>query len=243
MTQLPLATPAKFRDRKDDRLLPHQIRRQRLTTGEKNPQTNQAIEMKAFQTKKSEIPCRCRNCSNPSCVFWHPPVCQKYKSKTGCTFCNKCFFPTCQGGGEAQQEVKEGCCERSACRGGWENVISGKQMDDSVQEETLAVSAAGIIVENKHSRLLLHQKRRHRLTETNHQKVQVSEVKVLLEKEAELRADISLRRKFTNPLCDYWHPLVCQIENMNQDANTARKVDSGTLWLVGSPAKSRRKVV
>ena len=25
--------------------------------------------------------CRYRNCENPSCKFWHLPVCQKYKSE------------------------------------------------------------------------------------------------------------------------------------------------------------------
>ena len=45
------------------------------------------------------------------------------------------------------------------------------------------------------NRPLLHQKRRHRLTGRNHQKVQASEGTVPLEKEAELRADIS------SPVC------------------------------------------
>ena len=28
---------------------------------------------------KCEIPCRFKFCKNPSCKFWHPPVCQNYK--------------------------------------------------------------------------------------------------------------------------------------------------------------------
>ena len=45
MTQLPLETVARVRDEKDDRLLPHPIRRQnRLTARDKNPQRNQAIK-------------------------------------------------------------------------------------------------------------------------------------------------------------------------------------------------------
>ena len=39
------------RDEKDDRLLPHHIRRPRLTKGEKNPQTHQATERNALQTR------------------------------------------------------------------------------------------------------------------------------------------------------------------------------------------------
>ena len=49
-------------------------------------------------------------------------------------------------------------------RRGWENVISGQHVD-SVQEETLAVSATGMIVDNEHNRPLLLQRRRHRFTE------------------------------------------------------------------------------
>ena len=41
------------------------------------------------------------------------------------------------------------------------------------------------------NRPLLHQKRRHRLTERNHLKVEASEGKVLLEKDVDLRAEIS----------------------------------------------------
>ena len=41
--------------------------------------------------KRSKIPCRYRNCNNPPCGFWHPPVHQNCKSKTGCTLGNKCF--------------------------------------------------------------------------------------------------------------------------------------------------------
>ena len=52
----------------------------------------------------------------------------------------------------------------SALKGKWENADNGKQMD-SVQEETLAVSATGVTVDNKHNRPLLLQRRRHRLME------------------------------------------------------------------------------
>ena len=75
------------------------------------------------------------------------------------------------------------------------NAISGKQLD-SVRKETHAVSVmierleTDAIRDEKDTRPLLHQKRRHRLTERNHQKVQALEEKVLLEKEAELRAEI-----------------------------------------------------
>ena len=47
---LPRETVAEVRDEKENRPLSHQIRRPRLTVREKNPQKNQAIEMKALQT-------------------------------------------------------------------------------------------------------------------------------------------------------------------------------------------------
>ena len=102
----------------------------------------------------------------------------------------------------------------SAWRGKWENAVSGKQLD-SVRQETHAVSvmiehlATDAIRNLKDNRPLLHQTRRHRLTERNHLKVQASEEKVLLEKEVELRAELSFGRKCTNPSCNCWHPLVC----------------------------------
>ena len=84
------------RDEKDDRPLPHQIRRPRLTAREKNPQKHQATEIKSTQTKGIEIPCRYKNCKKkkkkPSCKFWHPSVNQNNKSETGCTFGRTWFF-------------------------------------------------------------------------------------------------------------------------------------------------------
>ena len=29
-------------------------------------------------------------CTNPSCDYWHPPVCQNYKTESGCNFGDKC---------------------------------------------------------------------------------------------------------------------------------------------------------
>ena len=56
----PRETVAEVRDEKDNRPLPHHIRRARLKAREKNPQKNQATEMKALQ-KKEQKPCRNRN--------------------------------------------------------------------------------------------------------------------------------------------------------------------------------------
>ena len=61
----------------------------------------------------------------------------------------------------------------------------------SVQEETLAVAATGLIVDKRHNCPLLLQRRRHRLTEENLRKVSVPGEKVLLEGKASKCANIS----------------------------------------------------
>ena len=129
-----------------------------------------------------------------------------------------------------------------ALKGNWENAFSGKQLD-SVHEETLAVSATGVIVDKKHIRPLLLQRRRHRLTEENPRKVLAPGKKVLLEGKVKKRANISskesvrIRRVIIGIL-----PYV-KIANLYQDANSATNVCLDTLRLMGSPEKSRRKVV
>ena len=66
-----------------------------------------------------------------------------------------------------------------------------------VRKETHVVSVMNENLESdamrneKGNRPLLHQKRRHRLTERNHLKVEAPEGKVLLEKDVDLRAEIS----------------------------------------------------
>ena len=70
---------------------------------------------------------------------------------------------------KARNELRQGYWprvtqgEKSPLRGKWENAISEKQLD-SVQKDTLAVSATDPIMVKKHNRPLLLQRRRHRLT-------------------------------------------------------------------------------
>ena len=118
-------------------------------------------------------------------------------------------------------------------------VVSRKQMD-SVQEETLAVSATGIVVDNKHNRLLLLQRHRHRLTEEDLRKALAPGEKVLLEGKVKKRPKVTskeiarIRRVIIGIL-----PYV-KITKLNRDANSATHV---CLRLTGSSARSRRKVV
>ena len=47
-------------------------------------------------------------CKNPSYKCWHPPVCQDYKSKTGCIFGRKCFFRHVEADGQPSKKSKKG---------------------------------------------------------------------------------------------------------------------------------------
>ena len=76
---------AVVRDEEDDRPPPHQIRRPRLTAREKILEKSGNRD-ESSSDRKSEIPCRHKNCKNPSCNFWHSPVRQNYTSETGCKF-------------------------------------------------------------------------------------------------------------------------------------------------------------
>ena len=102
----------------------------------------------------------------------------------------------------------------------WEEsgrVISGRQLD-SVQEETLVVSATDRIVDRKHNRPLLLQKRGHRLT-----------------------CRQSLKGKCTAPSCNFWHPPVCQ----NYQSESGCKVGDQCLFRQteagGQPSKKSKK--
>ena len=124
----------------------------------------------------------------------------------------------------------------------WETATSGRQLG-SVQKEAPVVSATEVIADKKHNRPLLFQKRRHRLTEQNFQKVLAPGDEVLLEGKARKRANNSskesaqIRRVIIGIL-----PYV-KITSLNRDANTATNVGLDTLRLMGGPVKSQRKAV
>ena len=80
----------------------------------------------------------------------------------------------------------------SALKVGWENAISGKQTD-GVEEATLAVLVTELIVDSKHNRLLLLQRRRHRLTEEIPRKALAQGEKLLLEGKVKDSSKLSQR--------------------------------------------------
>ena len=87
---------------------------------------------------------------------------------------------------------------------------------DNFQKETRVVSVmiprleTDAIRDEKDNRPLLHQKRRHRLTERYSQKVQAAPGESLSgTREAGFRADISLGESVS---CNFWHPPVSQLQ-------------------------------
>ena len=57
---------------------------------------------------KSEIPCRFRFCTNPSCKLWHTPVCLNYKSEKGRAHGDKCHFRHVEAEGKPNKKSKKG---------------------------------------------------------------------------------------------------------------------------------------
>ena len=46
-------------------------------------------------------------CAEPSCDFWHPPVCLNYLSESGCKCGDKCKFPHTEAGGQPSKKSKK----------------------------------------------------------------------------------------------------------------------------------------
>ena len=128
------------RDEKDDRLLPHQIRRPRLTKGGEKSFKKSGNREESSSDKRSEIPCRYNSWQKPSCKFWHPPVCQNYKSETRCKFGRTCFF--------RHVESKKGGAKRS--------VVSLKE---STQPGCVSQDSEGGKLGSRHARIKIRERR------------------------------------------------------------------------------------
>ena len=46
-------------------------------------------------------------CTEPSCDFWHPPVCLNYLFESGCKCGDKCKFPHTEAGGQPSKKSKK----------------------------------------------------------------------------------------------------------------------------------------
>ena len=72
---------------------------QESSQGSGNKQENSKV--------KIEIPSRFKFCRNPSCTFWHPPVCLNCMSERRLCLWRWMHFPTCWGRRRAQHEVDD----------------------------------------------------------------------------------------------------------------------------------------
>ena len=66
---------------------------------------------KALQTKRAKFHADTGFVQNLLCKFWHPPVCQHYKSETGCIYGRKGFFRHVEADGQPSKKVEEKRCE------------------------------------------------------------------------------------------------------------------------------------
>ena len=112
MTNKPLGPVAetKVRDEKDDRLLPHLIQRQ-------NRLTEKMSTKRKILTREVRFCVDTKNCDNPECKFWHPPVCLNYKSEKGCVYAGKCRFRHVEVEGKPNKKSKKGGAK------GWVDII------------------------------------------------------------------------------------------------------------------------
>ena len=75
--------------------------------GKGKPSKTSGNKDDGFSDKRHKIPCQWRNCTNPSCGYWHPPVCQNCKPEL------QMPFPTCWAWWKASKKSKKGGAEGS----------------------------------------------------------------------------------------------------------------------------------
>ena len=120
-----------------------------------------------------------------------------------------------------------------------ERIETGVLVKSHKESNWTVVSATEVIVDRKHNRPLLLQKRRHKLTEENPRKVLVAGYKSSSGRKGRKACKKIIKGQCANPSCDLWHPPVCQNYSLYRGANSATDVYLDTLKLMGSPARSR----
>ena len=63
-----------------------------------------------------------RKCTNPSCNYWHPPMCLNYQSESRCKYGDKCRFRHTEVDGQPSGKVEEKWCQ-----------VSGASLKESLQ--------------------------------------------------------------------------------------------------------------
>ena len=78
------------------------------TDGEEQKSSQGSGSKQENSLNKSEIPCRFKFSKNPSCKFWHPPVCLNCKSEKGCVHGDKCHFRHVEAEGKPNKRSNKG---------------------------------------------------------------------------------------------------------------------------------------
>ena len=110
-----LATDARITGRKGNRPLPHHIRRHRQAN--KNLQKVQTAEEQVLLEQEEEFLAEIsfeERARSRHVIIGRPPCIWTISPNQDATMA-KMPFSTCWGGGEAQQKIKEGWCERISC--------------------------------------------------------------------------------------------------------------------------------
>ena len=77
------------------------------TDGEEQKSSQGSGSKQENSLSKSEIPCRFKLSKNPSCKFWHLPVCLNYKSEQGCVHDDECHFRHVEAEGKPNKRSKK----------------------------------------------------------------------------------------------------------------------------------------
>ena len=73
------------------------------------PKKSSSSKGASLSGTRGKIPCRNRGkCTNPSCSFWHPPVCQNCKSESGYKKSSKCHFRHVEADEKPSKKSKKG---------------------------------------------------------------------------------------------------------------------------------------
>ena len=79
-------------------------------TDGKKPSKGSGLREESPSVKGDPFACRHffrSKCTNPSCSYWHPPVCLNYKSESGCKYGEKCRFRHAEVDGQPQKKPKK----------------------------------------------------------------------------------------------------------------------------------------
>ena len=120
--------------------------------------------------------------------------------------------------------------------------MSGKQKD-GVQEETLAVSATGKVVDNKHKPSSRVPKTQTQSDGRRLSKGSASGGSSALRRRYQTPCKNYLKGNCTNPSCDYWPPPVCQYYNSESGCTFGDKRVSKHTEFDSQPSKKSNKVV